>query len=308
MSMLINFGMSQQIFLDEVFERKPALLRRAVACQSYTWDIFSQEFFSIHPASGGIQIYKDGLRNGADYMQGAQDADGIFYDYKVDEFIQLMQSGASLVISRFERISPFVAQLCRTIADFTRNMTVGNAYVAMGGNGTFGKHWDTHCVFALQLKGAKRWKLYKPTCELPLFFQTSIDKQKGMHAELALDTVLQEGDLLYIPRGWWHEVFPLEGNASMHIAAGVHTIKLHDYFKWLIMRKMHEHVEMRKSLQKDSPETQPDLPAALEIFSQAALARKNIESYMAECQRAGKGKIYMNFSTIFEKERSNETA
>lgn len=56
MSMLINFGMTQQAFLDEVFERKPALLRRAVACQSYTWDTFSQEFFSIHPAAGGIRI------------------------------------------------------------------------------------------------------------------------------------------------------------------------------------------------------------------------------------------------------------
>eukprot|EP01037_Dinobryon_pediforme_P025857 gene25857-28165_t len=110
------------------------------------------------------------------------------------------------------------------LSTFTGLKTVANGYVAFGGDGTFGKHWDTHDVFAVQLLGRKQW-------QVPIF-----------------DEILEAGDVLYIPRGWWHRAIPLENQETFHIAAGVHTAKVTDFVAWIVEQLLPEHIESRRSI------------------------------------------------------------
>ena len=66
----------------------------------------------------------------------------------------------------------------------------------------FAPHWDDIDAFVLQIEGAKRWRLHPHLDEgskLPRF--SSADFAPKDLAEPFLDTVLEPGDLLYMPRG-----------------------------------------------------------------------------------------------------------
>ncbi|UXU87230.1 cupin domain-containing protein [Burkholderia sp. S-53] len=144
--------------------------------------------------------------------------------------------------------SPAIYALTMEIARFVGEKAVSNGYVAFGGNGTFAKHWDTHDVFAVQLIGRKRWRVFEPTVPLPMPHQTSKEHKAECPTEPVFDEILEAGDVLYLPRGWWHEAVPLQGEETFHAAVGIHTVKFVDYAAWSCVRAATDHVECRRSI------------------------------------------------------------
>jgi lysine-specific demethylase/histidyl-hydroxylase NO66 len=62
----------------------------------------------------------------------------------------------------------------------------------------------------MQLEGKKRWKLYSPRESsevLPRFSSPNLSEEEL--GEPILDVVLEPGDLLYFPRGTFHQVTPV---------------------------------------------------------------------------------------------------
>ena len=57
---------------------------------------------------------------------------------------------------------------------------------------------------------------------------------------------LNDGDVLYIPRGWWHEAFPL-GEPSLHLTVSLTPPTAMDYLGW-VMARLRNHAELRASL------------------------------------------------------------
>lgn len=175
---------------------------------------------------------------------------------------------------------------------------VGNAYITYGGDGTFGRHWDTHCVFAVQLKGRKHWKVYKPSLDLPLEFQKSASFDKD-NLQLVLDEILFEGDILYIPRGWWHEAIPIKDTPSMHIAAGVHSIKVYDYFQWILVNKLAMNFDFRRSIHCAVGDDNL-LGTAFEAMQREVKSEENYEQYKAERLHLANVKKDIDFAGIFK--------
>lgn len=294
----INLGIHDSGFIKEYFEKKFHCFRCAVDVNSYSWDIFSSDFYGIDPTSGCISIHRNGIVNLREYINGVEDYDGVRYEFNGKILEKYLNDGSTIVVNRFENYSRFVLGLCVELSKITVNFVTGNAYITKGGDGTFGKHWDTHCVFAIQLKGRKRWKVYKPTQELPLSFQTSVEKKRNFNGDLVFDDVLNECDILYIPRGWWHEVNPIKGTPSLHISMGVHTPKVHDYIKWLIIRKMSDHIDFRRSINKDFIESEI-LYSALERLLQDALLKSNYDEYLNEIFHLANLRQAFDFSNFF---------
>jgi hypothetical protein len=57
---------------------------------------------------------------------------------------------------------------------------------------------------------------------------------------------LNDGDTLYIPRGWWHEAFPLS-EPSLHITVSLTPPTALDYLGW-VMSRLRGQAELRASL------------------------------------------------------------
>jgi ribosomal protein L16 Arg81 hydroxylase len=110
---------------------------------------------------------------------------------------------------------------------FEIGQLVAHVYMSFKGDGTFGKHWDTHDVFAIQLLGRKRWRIFAPTFPLPLTYQTNDRSGHECPDEPELEITMEEGDMLYLPRGWWHHVIPLDVG-SFHLSVGTYSPTLYD--------------------------------------------------------------------------------
>jgi len=87
----------------------------------------------------------------------------------------------------------------------------------------FGIHYDLHDVYVLQIFGSKRWQVYESPVHLP----DSPEHYRGFvrdetkYRSLA-DVELLAGDLLYLPRGFVHNV-TTNGSPSIHLTVGCNS-------------------------------------------------------------------------------------
>ena len=99
-----------------------------------------------------------------------------------------------------------------------------NVYITPASAQALAPHFDTHDVFVLQIYGTKAWKLYDSPVDLP--DESFIHKQlRGeVYEKKAVEFSLQQGDLLYIPRGLVHEAVTSK-STSIHISIGIKSIR-----------------------------------------------------------------------------------
>ena len=57
---------------------------------------------------------------------------------------------------------------------------------------------------------------------------------------------LEDGDLLYIPRGWWHVALPLN-EPTLHLTVGIHNRTGLDLLGWL-KERLREREDFRRDL------------------------------------------------------------
>lgn len=140
---------------------------------------------------------------------------------KVAAFLAI---GASLVANSVEQIAPGIRALTRMLSGRFAASANANLYCSFGGIQAFASHFDPHEVFALHCEGEKTWRIYGNRADAPLTSppggeaaQGQIDRIKG---GLLMEVVMRSGDLLYIPRGFYHDALASSG-ASLHVTLGV---------------------------------------------------------------------------------------
>jgi bifunctional lysine-specific demethylase and histidyl-hydroxylase NO66 len=83
-----------------------------------------------------------------------------------------------------------------------------------------------HDVFVLQIEGTKRWIIHEPVHPDPLRDQPWTDRRSAVaeaaKGEAYIDTALEPGDVLYLPRGWLHAA-QAQGEVSIHLTLGIHS-------------------------------------------------------------------------------------
>lgn len=244
----IHFGVDRQEFFDNVYGKKWLLQRQALSVLRLTWKNVDFALYALENASTQIKLYKEGAVDPSQYTEIYWELGEQRTRIVKDILYRYLKDGATLVLNKLQLYMPEINDYCMDVAQFVGEKTNANSYIAFGGKGTFGKHWDTHDVFALQLIGRKRWRLYQPTFELPLNHQTSLNHKAECPPEPVLDTVLEAGDMLYIPRGWWHEALPIEGEETFHIAIGTFPPKFLDYLVWLCVSRLPDCIESRQAI------------------------------------------------------------
>lgn len=274
----MNIGMERENFLKFFFERNFLFAKGAFSGHGIKWRDINDALFSWSPDDGLIKLYKNGEIPVEEYTENAEGLGLKHSRVSKHRFYRYLSEGATLVLNRLDSKLPSINRLTLDVAKFVGEKAVANGYAAFGGDGTFGKHWDTHDVFAVQLIGRKRWKVYAPTFNLPLPQQNSRNLKHLCPTEPVFDGNLEQGDALYIPRGWWHEALPLQNEETMHIAVGVHTLKVIDYLNWLCNNIVGQELSFRQTL-KFEEDSQEIISDALKNLESAWIDPKNHHAF-----------------------------
>ena len=141
---------------------------------------------------------------------------------KVETFLAM---GASLVGNDVDKIAPPLRALVDMLGDSFAALCNANVYASFAGVQGFASHYDLHDVIAIQCEGQKTWRLYANRAENPLAplasggpeAQALIDAAKG---PCVATITLNPGDVLYLPRGVYHDALTTQG-ASLHVTFAV---------------------------------------------------------------------------------------
>ncbi|MEV5143455.1 cupin domain-containing protein [Streptomyces sp. NPDC052727] len=156
-----------------------------------------------------------------------------------------LAEGASLVIDAIDELHPAVGRAAMELEQWLRTGVQTNLYASWTAREGFGMHWDDHDVIVVQIDGAKRWKLYGPTRIAPMYKDT--DEPEPPPSEPLTELVLLPGDVLYLPRGWWHSVAASEGEHSLHLTFGIQTSTGAQLLSWLA-EDLRRHPVLREDL------------------------------------------------------------
>ena len=123
-------------------------------------------------------------------------------------------AGATIVLQGLHRLWPPLIDFVRQAVDELGHPVQANAYITPPTNRGFDPHYDVHDVFVLQAAGQKRWIVHEPVHVHPLPSQPWTQYREAIAERVTgdpvIDTVLSEGDALYLPRGWIHSAQALE--------------------------------------------------------------------------------------------------
>ncbi|MGW3043792.1 cupin domain-containing protein [Kitasatospora sp. NPDC001159] len=156
-----------------------------------------------------------------------------------------LAEGASLVVDAIDEIHPPIRTAAEALERFIGTPVQTNLYASWTEKEGFGRHWDDHDVVVVQQHGAKRWRLWEPTRQAPTF--RDVDSPEEPEGEPVADVVLHPGDVLYLPRGWWHSVTADQGSESLHLTFGLVAQTGATLLGWLV-DELHESTAVRKDV------------------------------------------------------------
>lgn len=159
----------------------------------------------------------------------------------------VLSEGHTLGINGLHRLNTSISEFAQSLSYEILAPVQVNAYASFRPESGFTTHWDGHDVLAIQIDGSKRWRVFKPTTSYPLpthdVGSRDFDEES---AELVWDGTLREGEALYVPRGWWHDVVAEEGR-SLHLTVGMRNITGANVMRW-IMHRLADEVDFRKDV------------------------------------------------------------
>ena len=145
----------------------------------------------------------------------------------VDKVQNLISRGSSLVLSEIEKLNNKLYSLVEELQDLTNGKCQGNLYFSMQSRQAFGPHCDDHDVFAIHFEGEKVWNIYENIEKNPInhpIFKYSAEERVSKAGKLIDQVTLKPGDLLYLPRGQYHDALASK-NGAIHIAFGLTYFK-----------------------------------------------------------------------------------
>ncbi len=231
-----------QTFATEYWGRKP-LLSLSEALPRDFGDLLSSDTVDELIAERGVRAPFIRLANEGDVLAkdcylgpagfGAEMPD------QVDSAKVLAQfaTGATIVLQGLHRLWPPLIDFVRQAVDELGHPAQANAYITPPTNRGFDPHYDVHDVFVLQASGQKRWIVHEPVHDHPLPSQPWTQYRDAIEERVTgdpvIDTVLSEGDALYLPRGWIHSAQALE-TTSIHLTIGVSPVTAIDVARTVI--------------------------------------------------------------------------
>ncbi|MEV6792136.1 cupin domain-containing protein [Streptomyces sp. NPDC051320] len=277
-------GLSQQEFARDVWARAPLLTRRAGDFS----DLFSADAVDELISRRGLRtpflrVAKDGSTLPESSFTAPAGVGATISDQLDDTALwRGFADGATLVLQALHRTWGPVGDLSAGLSTELGHPVQANAYVTPPQNRGFDAHYDVHDVFVLQIEGTKRWLVHPPVHPDPLRDQPWTDHRFAV-AEAAkgtpsIDTVLEPGDALYLPRGWLHTA-RAQGEVSIHLTLGIHS--------WTRYALAEQLAQSALALLRDDPRMRSTLPLGVDgPAGEIDLVRERLVAAVAEADSA----------------------
>ena len=255
-------------FAGEYWGRRPLLARAAELGSDFS-DLLSPAAVDELVSRRGLRtpflrMAKDGtVLPAARFTRGGGAGASVADQVADDKVLAAIAAGATLVLQALHRTWPPLVEFGSALAAELGHPVQINAYVTPPQSQGFAPHYDVHDVFVLQVAGRKRWTIHAPVVDAPLDnqpWEQARDEVAARAAEPpALDTVLEPGDALYLPRGTIHAA-SAQGETSIHLTVGVHPVT-----RYQLVRHLME-------LAQDDPQLRAALPVGVDLADPAVLA------------------------------------
>lgn len=173
-----------------------------------------------------LRLYKDVTRiPETDYCNRVPTQDGQVVLRPSPAKVQVcLADGASLVANEVQFLNPAMSAVADVLSRRFAALVGANVYCSFHGVRAFGTHFDSHDVWAFHLEGEKVWRVYQNRADNPHVFPPDSPEARRW-VEATRGPVMHEirmkpGDLLYLPRGWYHDALA-DGGASLHLTYSV---------------------------------------------------------------------------------------
>lgn len=191
-----------------------------------------------HPSVIMVNAAKPDLKStDYTYPSGLIDAARLYQEY---------EQGGTIVLNQLEGSLPRLMSLCRSMeAQFSSRFQC-NIYVTPPNAQGLKSHYDSHCVFVLQIAGSKKWVTYDMPVERP-FRGQEFTPDQYQAGERSAEFTLHPGDMVYVPRGLMHDAQSTD-EPSCHITLGVLPNSWTDLLLEAVARVGLNDAELRRSL------------------------------------------------------------
>ena len=183
-----------------------------------------------------------------DYTSLSLDVSGTNKRPDVHKVQKLVSKGASIILNDIEKYNSNLLKIADQLQNLTQGRCQGNLYFSMASHKAFGPHFDLHDVFAIHFEGEKVWNIYENIEESPInhpIFRINSEERIKRAGKLIDQVTLKPGDLLYIPRGQYHDALASK-NGAIHVAFGL------TYFKPIdLMASIWEKFILNKFMRND---------------------------------------------------------
>lgn len=222
--------MSAETFRRDYYQRRPLHLKGADGSGEERRRIIDwarlNALLSVpsHWSEANLKLLLDSRPVGPEhYLSDLPTLDGVLRRADAAKVQMLLGLGASIVANQIEDIDLGVRQVTAMLGEEFSGRAGANAYASFRDVRAFDSHCDLHEVFAVQLDGRKSWRIYRNRAEAP------VQPLKGPDAQAIIDSVkgpvlmsvdMEPGDLLYIPRGYYHDALA-SSESSLHLTFAV---------------------------------------------------------------------------------------
>lgn len=220
-------------FLRDVWDRSSCVCRQSLAGMEA--EILSLSGLELILATlnraheGWLQLARGGRRAVPPQMV---DKDGML---DLRQLHAAFGSGDTIYLTKAERLSPSLMQLCRAVElDLVargmglRRSVNAHVFLTPPESQGFPPHRDEHASFVLQLEGTKEWMVYEPAADAPGaqddLQRPGLVDPRSLSAMNATSYRLEAGDLLYIPEAWPHEAKTSRSH-SLHVTLRVFSLR-----------------------------------------------------------------------------------
>jgi bifunctional lysine-specific demethylase and histidyl-hydroxylase NO66 len=228
-------GISPTEFFRNYWGKYPILFPKPL---SQVLEKYSIRKFEERIAESDVRYPTVGLAQNGDRINPARftysrKVGGVSVDDLIDvpSVYRLWDQGHTIILHSLQYSAPSLFDWLETIEAQLRHPIQANAYLSPPESQGFGIHYDTHDVFIVQVEGRKHWRVWKePAYPAPLSHENRA-KDPGMDGRpTVIDRVIEPGEIIYIPRGFYHEARSVE-SASLHLTLGVLLLRRFDGLK-----------------------------------------------------------------------------
>lgn len=211
----------------------------------------------------------------------------------------LLEAGSTVALDALDLLDPRMEVACRALQWWSGERVQVNIYLTTQDTAGFDLHWDDHDVLVVQLAGSKTWEVRGASRLAPL--RRDAAENTDPSAEVLWSGVLQVGQVMHIPRGFWHRATRTDrgGGFSLHATFGITQRTGVDWLCWIADRAREEELFRQDLPRSGGPAAHKRHHHELAATAARIMAERPAELFATERRREHPSARHVVTRTLF---------